>query len=138
MSRVSLAVSTCVVVYKNLYRSVSVNGIEIDLKKCELLKGLSNTIDASSLMSLLNLLDKKCHICGDPDEKFVEMVKAKKGQLLGKDGINVLAKLDNTGSVTLTVQSTKCQVLIKGRKCDMCIAYRGSLSRIYNRWSKQK
>ena len=65
------------------------------------MKGFLYTMDASSLTSLLNFLDKKRTLTclGSPDEKFVEMVRVKITWY--KDGINVVAKLYNTGFVML-------------------------------------
>ena len=143
-STVSFAVSICVTVYSDHSWSVSVNGAEFHHENSEILSSFPETIDVHTLELLIATLDK-CIICpGNPDHKFVEMAEAKKGKLISRNGDQVTARLDKAQSVVVdgimyssTVRATNCDVLIKGRKCAACVAYRKCLRSMYHHWVKQ-
>ena len=100
---------------------------------------------SSSLQQLVSLLDI-CTVCPcHPDQKFIEMVESKKGRLMAKNGLDVVARVNGFSPVTLngkrynkTIRISTCEMLVHGGKCVSCVSYCDSLRPIYHRWKKQK
>ena len=115
----------------------------VDGTSCPLLSNIPETMDASSLNMLLELIDK-LNICpGHPDLHFVKMVSAKKGKILSHDGKvsayvddNTVVKL-NGETYTKTVRTSKCELLCKTAKCSSCKSYRVNLRSMYASWTKR-
>ncbi len=114
----SLVIIHSVRIKEDLTWSLSVHGFLVDSLKCGLLSDIPESMCQSSLVKLLNLLDK-CNVCpGNPDSGFVEMAEAKKGQLMSKDRRNVIARVDSFSPVfcggklhAKTVRVSTCAVL---------------------------
>lgn len=65
-----------------------------------MLSKMPSTICTDSLQSLV-LLDQ-CSVCpGHPDAQFVQMVEAKKGKLMSKNGKSIAARVDDFSTVYL-------------------------------------
>ena len=103
-----------------------------------------NLSKKSYVQQLLSLLDNSMVCPGHPDEQFMEMAKAKKGNLLSRDG-KVVVRVDDYSPVMLngdTYQATlrfhNCEVLVSNGKCPKCVSYRSTLRKMRHRWSKQK
>ena len=141
----SLVITHCIIVNRDQTWNVSIHGCLLDATKCSVLSKVPSTICTDSLQSLVLLLDQ-CTVCpGHPDAQFVQMVEAKKGKLMSKDGKSITARVDDFSTVYLngdayskTVRASKCEILVHGSKCPSCVSYRDSLRRIYHRWLKQK
>ena len=81
---------------------------------------------------------------GNPDEKFIQMAKAKKGTIKSTNG-KTIAVLDNSFQVSLngevyqeTIRTTDCRLLVHGAKCQACTDYRPRLRAMHSRWSRDK
>lgn len=140
-----LVITHSVRIKENLSWNLSVHGFQVDSLKCRLLSGIPEKLCPNSLEELLKLLDK-CNICpGNPDSGYIEMVEAKRGQLMSKNRQNVTATVDSFSPVFLngekyakTVRVSTCELLVEGSKCASCVSYRDSLRSMYHRWLKQK
>lgn len=140
-----LVVTHSVRIQENLSWNLFVHGSQVDSLKCTLLTGIPEILSPSSLEEFLKLLDKY-NICpGNPDSGYIEMVEAKKGQLMSKNRQNLIATVDSFSPVFLngekyakTVRVSTCELLVEGRKCTSCVSYRNSLRSMYHRWLKQK
>ncbi len=141
----SLVITHSVRIKEDLTWSLSIHGFLVDSSRCRVLSGIPEHMCPSSLEKLLKLLDK-CNVCpGNPDDRFVEMVEAKKGQLMSKDGKTVTATVDSFSSVfcigkihAKTVRVSTCELLADGNRCTSCMSYRDSLRSMHHRWLKQK
>ena len=140
----SLLVTHCIVIKDDLSWSVSVHGAQVDASNCGLLSKRPPKMHMQYLQSLVSLLDT-CATCpGHPDSQFVDMVEAKKGQLMSKDS-KCVSKLDDFAPVTcdgeqyaITVRVSTCEIIVSAGKCKSCVAYRNSLRKIHHCWSKQR
>ena len=75
-----LQISHCLTIKEDFTWSLVVFYVAVDGTSCPLLSNILETMDASSLNMLLELIDK-LNICpGHPDLHFVKMVSAKKRQ----------------------------------------------------------
>ena len=82
---------------------------------------------------------------GHPDKNFVEMLIAKKGKIMSKNGKDVVATIDSAVPVLLngdiyaqTVRKSSCEVLTNDTKCEQCVNYRDTLRKSFHRWKKRK
>ena len=143
--RHSLSVTHCLTINRDLSWTLSVHGMKLDARMCPLLSKVSTKLSKkSSLQQLLYLLENSIVCPGHPDEQFMEMAKAKKGNLLSRDG-KIVASVDDYSPVTLngdtyqaTVRFRDCEVLVSNGKCPKCVSYRSTLRKMRHRWSKQK
>lgn len=109
------------------------------------LSGIPCKLDSSSLHQLICAIDDSQICPGNPDDNFVTMVAARKGQLLSPSG-RVVARLEENFIVEMhgntynrTVQTKSCALLVgKGEiHCGSCRAYRCQLRAMHSRWSKK-
>lgn len=141
----ALVITHCIMIESDLSWTVSVHCNQIDKDKCSVFSGSPKKLSSSSLQALVSLLDK-CNVCpGNPDKHFIEMALSKKGKFFAKDGSTVVARVDDYSKVCLngemydqTIRGTSCEVLARGNKCASCVAYRGTLRKMYHRWLKHK
>ena len=90
------------------------------------------------------MCDELIFCAGQPDIHFVNMVKAKKGKILSKDGKVVVAFVDECEIVRdetvyqYTVRSSDCELASTTDKCVSCQKYRANLRAMYSRWSKRR
>ena len=91
---------------------------------------------------MLSLLDNSVVCPGDPDEQFMEMAKAKKGNLLSRDGKRVESDDDSPGMLngdTYQVQLSWISVYwLAVVNVPKCVSFRSTLRMMRHRWSKQK
>lgn len=143
--RHSLSVTYCLMINSNLSWTLSVHGMKIDAHVRPFLSTISTKLSKKSyVQQLLSLLDNSMVCPGHPDEQFMEMAKAKKGNLLSRDG-KVVVRVDDYSPVTLngdtyqvTLRFHNCEVLVSNDKCPKCVSYRSTLRKMRHRWSKQK
>ena len=102
-----------------------------------LLSDVPEILNHISLEKLLKLIDS-CNVCpGNPDRCYIEMIEAKKGRLMSKNGQDISAAIDSFSPVhhsdkqySKTVRVSSCELLVKGNKCASCISYRDSLRKM--------
>ena len=125
---------------------ICVHSKELTVAQCP---SLSDTparlvsLDVSHFQHLMHLLDQ-IQVCpGHPDEHFVKMTRAKKGQLISSSG-DIAAYIDSSAHVELnghnyspTVTSSKCHILTPAMKCLECVSYRDTIRSIHHRWQKR-
>ena len=141
--RHSLTVTHCLTINSDFSWTLSVHGMKINAHMCPLLSKIPTKLSKmSSLQQLLSLLDKSVVCPGHLDEQFMEMAKAKKGNLLSRDG-KIVARVDDHSPVMLngdtyqaTVQFHNCEVLVSSGKCSKCVSYRSTLRKMRHRWTK--
>ena len=105
------------------------------------LSGIPCKPDSSSLQQLTSLLGES-HICpGNPDEYYLTMATAHKGQLSSSGSVvarveeNLLVKIHGS-MYNCTIQTASC-VLLLGKdemQCSSCKAYHCQLQAMHSRW----
>ncbi len=78
-----LFISHCLSVDEQLQWSLFVHNKRID---CSVFSGIPKMLTQDSLSKLLQVLNELIVCPGNPDEKFVEIIMAKKGGMKKKDG----------------------------------------------------
>ena len=80
-----------------------------------LLSSFPAKLTHEQLQRLINTLESSSVCLGNPDEKFVELIKAEKGKIMNTKGKSVVATLDSAGEVCIggwhyleTVQASTC------------------------------
>lgn len=123
----------CITINMDCSWEVKVHGLSINTTHCPTLSHLPPVIDCTTINLLLDVVNNS-HICtGNPDDKFVEMVAARKGKTIKSSDGSVAAYIDQ-GEAVSTIRSSKCEVLMRdGRKCDKCVSYRDNLRMIHHR-----
>ena len=124
-------------VAENLSWNLSVHGFQINSYKCGLLSDVPEILNHISLEKLLKLIDS-CNVCpGNPDRCYIEMIEAKKGRLMSKNGQDISAAIDSFSPVhhsdkqySKTVRVSSCELLVKGNKCASCVSYSDSLRKM--------
>ncbi len=120
--------------------TLNVHGNCVTPSNCSAIKHFSQLVTTvDSLNEMLCCLDK-LNVCpAHPEERFVQMAKAKKGFRDGK----VSAVVDDSADVNLngdnyccTVRTKSCEMLVPSVKCSKCVSYRPSLRTMYSRWEK--
>ena len=120
--------------------------MKIYVHMCPLLSKISTKLSKKSSYNscVLSLLDNSVVCPGDPDEQFMEMAKAKKGNLLSRDG-KLVARVDDYSPVMLNGDTYQVQrtvsdisILVSSGKCSKCVSFRSTLRMMRHRWSKQK
>ena len=90
---------------------------------------------------LLKRVDALNDCMGNPDDRFLELLKTKKGSIIGPDG-PLSAYLDDTPfkmngvRYCSTVRSSNCQVIGHNVKYESCAKYKSNLRYMYNHWKK--
>ena len=104
---------------------------------CSALASVPISLTPESLAVLLSLLECLYICAGHQENRFVEMVTARKGVLKTKDG-QMASFVDDYASVSLngetfsqTVQTAECELLVRSVKCQCCKSYRGYLRKSY-------
>jgi len=143
VSSQEIAVIHSVVITPTCHWTLVVRGRHIDQSKCSLLKSIPIQLSIQTLQSMLSLLDA-CNICaGHPEEDYVRMAESRKGKLLSLSGNTVVAYVDTLPLVLegkvfeKTIQSSSCEILVKGKKCSACVSFHGTLRKSYHHWKKQ-
>ena len=73
---------------------MSVHGFQLNSYKCGVLSDVPEILNHISLEKLLKLIDS-CNVCpGNPGICYIEIVEAKKGHLMYKNGQDISAAID--------------------------------------------
>ena len=116
--------------------TLAVYGRQVDPNQFSLLCDVPMQLTSETLQSMLSLLHE-CNICaGHSDPDFVRMAEARKGKLLSQSGDRIVAYVDTSSGKT--TRSSKCEVVVKAKKCSACTSYRATLRKSYHRWNKRK
>ena len=122
--------------------SLHVHGQTLTPDFCHAIASYPSKLTPEQATSLLRRVDTLKVCMGNPDDRFLELLKAKKGSITGPDG-SASAYLDDTPfklngvRYCSTVRSSKCQVIGHNVKCESCAKYRSNLRSMYNRWEKR-
>ena len=121
------------------------HGQQVSHKNCTLLSSFPAKLTHEQLQRLLNILERSPVCPGNPDEKFVELVKAKKGKIMSANGKHVAAALDCAGEVCIsgqhyseTVRASTCELLTTSPRCGQCEAYRNTLRSLHHKFVKHQ
>ena len=99
-------------------------------------------LSPDTVSDLLNKLDSLRLCVGNPDSRFIQLLKAKKGKIVATNG-SVSAYIDGTPTelngvkYPETVRSSKCDIIGHTVKCEACGKYRSNLRTMHNRWQKR-
>ena len=86
-SQQPLLVSHCITIASDLTWEAFAYGYKLDPCQCQPLHGITPHLNNASLQHLLHVLDTSTICAGHPDEKYVSMLKAKKGKrVIASDG----------------------------------------------------
>lgn len=139
-----MKISHSIIINSNMSWSVFVHGYKVSSRKNTPLSQFPDKLPAASLQSLINVVDSASVCPGNPDKKFIDMVKAKKGALKSISGEKAAA-IDDAFQVSLngevyqqTIRTTDCSLLVHGAKCQACTDCRSHLRATHSRWSRNK
>ena len=96
----AMIVTHSFVVTQDLSWTLTVHGKEVNPQTCSALSDIPKILSTATLQTLLSVLDKAALCPGHPDQQFLSMLDAKKGQLLSRNGRTV-AYVDSHSPVTL-------------------------------------
>ena len=102
---------------------------------CAVLSSFPERLTCETISTLLSKIDGLNICCGQPDENFVNMIKAKKGKITSCDS-RVACFLDELAQPP-TLRTSKCEVLCGTDKCSACTKHRPVLRSMFHRWSKK-
>lgn len=121
--------------------SLFVHDHELKHNKCTVLAAVLEGLKPDTLACLLSHVDHLGVCVSQPDEHFIAMAVARKGTFTSHDGSTV-ATLDHYALVFLNgesiAQTTSCELLVHGVKCDSCKTYRATLRTRCNCWRWQR
>jgi hypothetical protein len=133
-------VSHCVLIKEDFTWSAHVRN------RCIYPENFSSELSSVLITKLISEVDKY-HLCiGNPDTKFVEMLKSYKAkQILDRSRSIVVAFLDQKGILHngtyyhSTVRAVSCPIVTKAEnpKCIYCTDYRRNLRSLYSRYEKK-
>ena len=132
-------VTTCLSIFEDLTWRLYVHGKVVNILSCIALVHIPVTLNATSTMELLSLIDTLNVCVGNPDPKFIALCEMHGGEFKAADGTLSSFKDDFSpikfeGEVyKSTVRSTKCSILTEDIKCDMCKNYRATLRALCSR-----
>ena len=132
-------VTTCLSIFEDLTWRLYVHGKVVNILSCIVLVHIPVTLNATSTMELLSLIDTLNVCVGNPDPKFIALCEMHGGEFKAADGTLSSFKDDFPpikfeGEVyKSTVRSTKCSILTEDIKCDMCKNYRATLRALCSR-----
>ena len=139
-----MKVSHSIMINPDMTWKVYVHGNKVPCHRNTPLSQFPDKLSSESLQSLISVVDGASVCPGNPDKKFIDMVKAKKGVLKSTGG-NQTATIDDTFKVSLngeayqqTIRTTNCGLLVHGAKCQACTDYRSQLRAMHSRWSRNK
>lgn len=139
-----MKISHSIIINSNMTWNVFVHGSKVSCRKNTPLSQFPDKLSAESLQSLINVVDSASVCPGNPDKKFIDMVKAKKGALKSISGEKTAA-IDDAFQVSLngevyqqTIRTTDCSLLVHGAKCQACTDYRSHLRTMHSRCSRNK
>ena len=98
----------------------------VNTSNCVALVNLPLTLDAASTAELLSLIDTLNICIGNPEHKFVQLCELNGDELKAADGTIASFKDGNFPvmyegeTFQSTVRSTKCNILTKDIKCEVC------------------
>ena len=98
--------------------SLHVHGQEVKPSHCNAIINFPSKLSPDVVAVLLKKLDSLCVCAGNPDPRFVQLLKAKKGSIVSADG-TPSAYIDSTTielngvKYSETVRTSKCQVIGK-------------------------
>ena len=123
-TRSTCHVSQCLSVNSDCTWKLIVHGQQVSRKSCSLLSSFPAKLTHEQLQRLINTLESSSVCPGNPDEKFVELIKVKKGKIMNAKGKNVAATLDSAGEVCIggqhyleTVRASTCELLTTSPRC---------------------
>ena len=96
--RLTCHVSQCLSVSSDCTWKLIVHGQQVSHS---LLSSLPAKLTHEQLQRLINTLESSSVCPGNPDEKFVELIKAKKGKIMNAKRKSVAAALDSAGEVCI-------------------------------------
>ena len=137
-----MAVSHTLTILSNFSWVLHVHKNQVDPSTCRALKEFPSQLTPDRVSEMLKVLDHLCVCAGQPDIRFIEMIRAKKEKIVSSRGETV-AFLDSSpielnGIVyPETIRTSNCQIIGHFSKCDPCKRYRDNLRAIYNRWTKK-
>ena len=139
-----MKISHSIMINSDMTWNVYVHGNKVLCRRNTPLSQFPDRLSAESLQSLISIVDSASVCPGNPDEKFIRMVKAKKGVVKSANGEKTAA-IDDAFQVSLndeiyqqTIRTTNCSLLVHGTKCQACTDYRSHLRAMYSRWSRNK
>lgn len=138
-----VVVTHTVCVQEDLTWSVFVHGNKIDHITDTPLSSIPSTLNPQSLQKLILLLDA-AHVCpGNPDEHFIALANAHKGEFKTPNG-EVKARVEkgflveaNDNVYPQTIRTTSCSLLVGQGTCNSCKSYRPQLRSMHSRFSKK-
>ena len=125
--------------FENLSWRLFVHGRVVNTSNCVALVNLPLTLDAASTAELLSLIDTLNICIGNPEHKFVQLCELNGDELKAADGTIASFKDGNFPvmyegeTFQSTVHSTKCNILTKDIKCEVCKGYRATLRALCSR-----
>ena len=137
-----LVVVRSIVVKADYSWLIHVNNHRVDPQNVSLLKDVPPLLDITSITNLLQAVHTLKTCAGNPDSKFTELARSKKGQFLSADK-KVVAYLDSGFRVVVdgqdhasTVRCSDCHLLTQYTRCVPCDVYRGTLKSMHYRFQK--
>ncbi len=143
--RQPLFISHCLSVDEELQWSLFVHNQRINLDDFSVLSDIPKMLTQDSLSKLLQVLNELKVCPGNPDDKFVEIVRAKKGGMKRKDG-ELACFVDDYASVHLngdvyetTIRPSNYGMLVNAiaSRCENCNSYRNYLRTLSSRQLKK-
>ena len=95
-----MKISHSIIINSNMSWNVYVHGNKVSCRKNTPLSPFPDKLSAESLQSLINVVDSASVCPGNPDKKFISVVKAKKGVLKSTSGEKTSA-IDDAFEVSL-------------------------------------
>ena len=140
----SIVISHCVEIDNDLSWQLFVHGHRVDIPSSMSLHICDGTMSTVDKLNQVIQKISTLNVCaGHPENRFLEVCKSRKGQIMNHSG-DVVAYRDDYCPVTLhgelyssTIRSTKCELLANDVKCSACKKYRGVLRSMHNRSLKQ-
>ena len=121
-----MKISHSIMINSDMTWNVYVHGNKVLCRRNTPLSQFPDRLSAESLQSLISIVDSASVCPGNPDEKFIHMVKAKKGVVKSVNGEKTAA-IDDAFQVSLngeiyqqTIRTTNCSLLVHGTKCQAC------------------
>ena len=110
---------------------------------CKCIASVPACLHLCDLNALIAHLESLFVCPGHPDDRFVTMIKSKKGKEIKGCSGSLSAVLDDyceieyEGNVyNCTVRPSKCELLTELPRCSSCVAYRSTLRAMHSRWVK--
>ena len=139
-----MKISHSIIINPDMTWNVHVHGNKVLCRRNTPISQFPDKLYAESLQSSFSVVDSASVCPGNPNEKFISIVKAKKGVVKSTSGQRTAA-IDNAFQVSLngevyqqTIRTTDCSLLVHGTKCQTCTDYWSHLRAMYSQWSHNK